>query len=107
MQVLSHLSKHQFNHNFQFFVNQLCSCSLAIECNTHFFQHCHHYSAIRVSLLDDVKSVKGSNLNLSDNSLVLLLLYGDSNLNDTENSVILNPTIKFLMESERFNGSLL
>ena len=104
---LSHLNEHRFNHNFLCCVNPLCSCSLAIESTIHFFLHCHHYSGIRVSLLNDVKSIKGSILNLSDNSLVLLLLYGDSNLNENENSIILNATIKFLIESERFNGSLL
>ena len=104
---LSHLNEHRFNHNFQCCVNPLCSCSLAVESTKHFFLHCHHYSGIRVSLLNDVKSIKGSILNLSDDSLVLLLLYGDSNLNDNENSIILNATIKFLIESERFYGSFL
>ena len=104
---LSHLNEHRFNHNFQSCVNPLCSCSLAIESNIHFFLHCQHYSVIRVSLFNDIKSIKGSIVNYSDDSLISLLLYGDPSLNDYENSTILNSTIKFILDSERFNCSLL
>ena len=104
---LSHLNEHRFNHNFQSCVNPLCSCSLAIESNIHFFLHCQHYSVISVSLLNDIKSIKGSIVNYSDDSFISLLLYGDPSLNDYENSIILNTTIKFILDSERFNCSLL
>ena len=103
---LSHLNEHRFKHNFQCCVNPICSCSLAIESTIHFFLHWHHYSAIRISLLNDVKSIKGSIVDLSEISLVSLLLYGDPFLNENENSFIVNATIKFVLESERFNGSL-
>ena len=40
---LSHLNEHRFRHNFQDCLNRLCSCSLEVESNTHFFLHCHHF----------------------------------------------------------------
>ena len=40
---LSHLNDHKFNHNFKECINPLCSCSLSVENNVHFFLHCHHF----------------------------------------------------------------
>ena len=40
---LSHLNEHRFNHNFQSYINPLCSCSLAIESTTHFLLHYHRF----------------------------------------------------------------
>ena len=39
---LSHLNKHRFRHNFQDRLNTICSCSLDVESNIHFFLHCQH-----------------------------------------------------------------
>ena len=44
---LSHLNDHKFNHNFRDCINPLCSCSLSVENNVHFFLHCHHFSLQR------------------------------------------------------------
>ena len=44
---LSHLNNHKFNHNFKDCINPLCSCSLSVENNVHFFLHCHHFSLQR------------------------------------------------------------
>ena len=40
---LSHLNEHRFWHNFQYFLNPLCSCSLKIEDTSHYLLHCHHF----------------------------------------------------------------
>ena len=34
---LSHLNDHKFNHNFRDWINSLCSSSLSVENNVHFF----------------------------------------------------------------------
>ena len=54
---LSHLNEHKFKHNFQDCVNPLCLCSLEIDSLSHFFLHCHHFTNIRATLLDDLQSV--------------------------------------------------
>ena len=54
---LRQLNKHKFKHNFQDCVNTLSSCSLEIESLSHFFLHCHHFTNIRATLLDDLQSV--------------------------------------------------
>ena len=107
---LSHLNEHRFNHNFQSYINPLCSCSLAIESITHFLLHCHHFSNIRSTLLNSINEVLGSTTKISDLSdcaLVKILLFGDQNYTQVENACIINATIKCLVDSERFNGPLL
>ena len=67
---LSHLNEHKFKHNFQDCVNPLCSCSLEIESLSHFFLHCHHFTNIRATLLDDLQSVDRNIPSFSDNELM-------------------------------------
>ena len=44
---------------------------------------------------------------LSNGALVKILLFGDQNYTQVENACIINATIKYLVDSERFNGPLL
>ena len=107
---LSHLNEHRSNHNFQSCVNTLCSCRLAIESTTHFLLHCHHFSNIHSTLLNGINEVLVSITNLrelSDCALVKILLFGDQNYTQVENSYTANANIKYLVDSERFNGPLL
>ena len=73
---LSHLNEHRFNHNFQNCINPLCSCSLEIESTFHFLLHCHHYTNIRVTLLNSIAEIIGNTFNINDECLVSLLLFG-------------------------------
>ena len=103
---LSDLNEHKFKHNFQKCVNPLCSCSLEIESFSHFFLHCHHFTNIGETLLDDLQSVDRNIPFFSDNELVDLLLYGSPHLNLNQNNKILSSSINFIIKSERFSGSL-
>ena len=73
---LSHLKEHRFKHNFQNPINPLCSCSLKIESTFHFLLHCHHYTNIRVTLLNSAAEIIGNAFNIYDECLVNLLLFG-------------------------------
>ena len=44
---------------------------------------------------------------LSDCALVKILLFGDQYYTQVENACIINATIKYVVDSERFNGPLL
>ena len=102
---LRHLNENKFHNNFQSCINPLCSCSLEIESTTHFLLHCHHFSNICSTLLNSINKVLGSISNLDDYTLVKILLFGDQNYIQEENSYII--TIKYLVDSERFGGPLL
>ena len=103
---LSHLNEHRFNHNFNNCINPLCTCSLGIELAVHYFLHCNYYNSARISLLN-LNSVERTLLNLSDLSLVNVLLYGGHQFDDSQNAFILNSSIKYILISERFSGRLL
>ena len=54
---LSHLNDHKFNRSFKDCFNPLCSCSLSVENDVHFFLHCHHFSLQRQTLMSNIKSI--------------------------------------------------
>ena len=104
---LSHLREHKFRHNFQNTLNPLCSCNLEPETTSHYLLRCSFYNNLRKSLLDKISTCAGQITNLTEDSLVSLLLYGNINLPCDLNRSILEATIVFLKLSERFDMSLI
>ena len=104
---LSHLNEHRFNHNFQNFINPLCNCSLEIESTSDFLLHCHHYTNIRLTLLNSIAEIIGNTFNITNECLVNLLLFSSPEYIEIDNSHTVNATIKQLLDSERFNEPLL
>ena len=82
---LSHLNQHKFNHNFQDCLNPLCSCSLEVESVSHFFLHCHYYSKIRPTLLNELQSIDINLPNQEDGIVVEVLFYGSTKFNNDQN----------------------
>ena len=103
---LSHLNEHRFKHNFNDCMNPLCTCSLDIESTVHYFLHCNYYNSASISLLNDLNAVDRTLLSLSDLSLLNVLLYGGPQFDDSQNTYILNLSIKYILISERFSGRL-
>ena len=103
---LSHLNEHRFNHNFQNCINPLRTCSIDVESTVQFFLHCHHYHNIRVKLLNSLEVIDTNLLKLSEEQLTKVLLYGFSQLDQNQNRNILNSSIKYIVESKRFESSL-
>ena len=103
---LSHLNDHKFNHNFRDCINPLCSCSLSVENNVHFFLHCHHFLLQRQSLMNNIKSIDKDIINATDSDLVNILLFGSSKYQYHINSKILSFSIDFILKTERFSGQL-
>ena len=104
--LLSHLNEHRFNHKFQNFTSLKCVCSFENESTTHFFLHYHFYILIRASLFDKLEEIVNNIQKLSDQTVTKMLLYGSPNLKGNQNSQILECTIKYIMDSKRFTGSL-
>ena len=75
---LSHLNNHKSNHNFKDCINPLCSRSLNVENNVHFFLHYHHFSLQRQTLMNNIKSVDKDITKETDSDLVNILLLGSS-----------------------------
>ena len=100
---LSHLNDHKFNHNFRDCINPLCSCSLSVENNVHFFLHCHHFSLQRQTLMNNIKSIDKDIINVTVGDLVNILLFGSSKYQYHINSKIL--TVFQLIFFSRQKGS--
>ena len=94
------------SHNFQDYLNPLCSCSLEIEDTTHYLLHCRHFSTQRANLMNSVKSVLQNLELLCQNNKKDLILFGDSRFDEAKNKVILETTLTFIKKSESFTGSL-
>ena len=103
---LCHLNNHKFNHNFRDCINPLCSCSLSVENNVHFFLHRHHFSLQRQTLMNNIKSIDKDNINASNSDLVNILLFGSSKYQYHINSKILSFSIDFILKTERFSRQL-
>ena len=102
---LSYLNEHRFNHNFENWINPLCTCSLEVESAVHFFLHCHHYHNMRAKLLNSLEVIDTNLLKLSEEQLTKVL-YGFSQLDQNQNRNILNSPIKYIVESKRSESSL-
>ena len=104
---LSHLNEHKFR-NFQDCLNPLCSCSLEVEATNQFLLHCRYYNDIHKTLLDTVKEITNICLSdFSDETLVNLLLYGNSIYSFEENKEVIKVSINFILSSQRFTGALM
>ena len=103
---LSHLNEHKFRHNFHDCLNPLCSCSLEIENTSHYLLHCHHFSNRRIDLMNSVNSIIPNFESMNDNMKKDILLYGDSRFDENKNKIILEATINYLKNSERFFQSI-
>ena len=95
---LGHFNSNRFSHNFPNCVNLLCSCSLEIESLSHIFLHCHFFTNIRLTLLEELAKIDLIILNLCYNSIVEKPFYGSSKYDMNQNSDFLNATIKYVGE---------
>ena len=88
-------------------MNLLCSCSIELETTLHFFLHYHNFLNIRRKLFDKIKLPDGTLVQLNDGSLLRVLLFGSKIYNEQVNVQILNASIDYIIESDRFTGSLI
>ena len=102
---LSHLNEHRFNHNFENCLSPECICSSENESTLYFFLH-YHYIPIRKALFEEVKIIDANLLKLPDYKLTDILLYRCSHFDENQNQLLLIPSIEYIMNSKRFDGSL-
>ena len=107
---LSHCNEHKFKHNFQDYVNFLCSCSLETKWPkslSHFFRPCHYFTNICATLISEFQSFDINIPKFPDNEIVELPVYGSSKFDSKQDYKILSSCISFILQREKFNGLLL
>ena len=76
-------------------LNPMCPINDGVEDTKHFLLHCHSYLLQRNSLLSRVQAILLSYglLNLSNEELVSIILYGDERLPIESNKAIIKATL--------------
>ena len=72
-----------------------------------FFLHCHNFLNIRRKLFDKIKLLDETLLQLNDESLLPVLLFGSKIYNEQVNVQDLNASTDYIIDSDRFTGSLI
>ena len=89
---LTHLNEHRLNHNFDICLNPLCTSSMENESTKLLSLHCHFYSNIPKTLLDDLNVININISIFSETASTDLLLYGISSFDLIQHKNSLNPT---------------
>ena len=103
---LSHLREHKFKHSFQDTLNLICSCGEDIETTSHYLLHCPDYLEERKILLNTISCIVPNIFDPNNDQLTEILLYCKEDLDNINNTSILDATINYLIETKRFNAQL-
>ena len=103
---LSHLREHKFKHSFQDTLNPICNCGEDIETTSHYLLHCQDYLEERKTLLNTIICIVPNIFDFNNDQLTEILLYGKDDLDNINNTSILDATINYLIETKRFNAQL-
>ena len=78
-----------------------------MELTKHFFLHWHHYTNLRKTLLNTVEMIDESILNVNDDDLIEILLFGNCKFSLEGNSSIIEASVNYIKNSiKRFDKSL-
>ena len=101
---LSKLNLHKFNHNFSDTVNPMCPTNDGIEDTEHFLLLCPSFHIQRRDLLAGVSELLRPFVQINilpNNVLVQYLLYGNKELPDDVNKLLLELTLNFIHKTGR------
>ena len=104
---LSHLREHKHKHHFHDTHNPCCPCDgISTESVDHYLLRCPNHVRSRTVLFENLNSINGTVNFTCDSITTETLLYGKSSFDDFINKKIIESTIKFLIDSSRFNEPL-
>ena len=96
------LNEHRFRHNFDC-LDPVCLCGRAEEDSEHFLLHCHFFEEARRDLLGSLSDNPGLNITeLDAPSLCHLILFGNPDLTQIANRIIMEATISYIKATKRF-----
>ena len=102
----SHLRYHKFKHGFLDAVDPLCSCSTATEYTVHYFLHCPNFSTARNTFLNEIAIVDRSIIDQDEIKIFQAFLHGNQTYSVNDTKLILDATIKYNLETKRFDGPI-
>ena len=102
----SHLRYHKFKHGFLDATDPLCSCRTGIENTVHYFLYCPKFSFTRNTFLKEIAIVDRSIIDQDDIKIIQTFLYGNPTYSVNDNKLILDASIKYILETKRFEGPI-
>ena len=102
---LNQLRERKFKHSFQDSINSLCSCSLNVESNIHYFLHYPLFTIERHTLVNTISQTDNIVLYSKESNLIQHLLFGDPSRDTDRNTETLNATINYILTTKRFDES--
>ena len=100
---ISHLNEHKFKYNFRDFPNRLCARSWESEATSHYLLPCHLLQTKQRTLLNKIKEIDENIITDHKNDLDQILLYWNGTYRYDTNRMMVSSTIKFCMDSKRFD----
>ena len=101
---LNHLKEHEFSTVLEIFGTAICCCNTEIETSNHFLLCCKLNVIVRRKLHSTLHCICPKTFNMTDNDLVMLMLYSSNN-HDGNIKRVLEATVRYIDES--FNKPLL
>ena len=102
---LSHLRERKFKYSFQDTLNPICNGE-NIGTTSHDLLHSPDYLHERKTLLKTVSCIASNIFDFNNDQLTEVLLYGKEDLDNVNNTSILDAAINYLIETKRFNAEL-
>ena len=104
---ISYLRENKFKNSFQDSLNPFYSCGKSeVETSSHYLLHCSKYLEERLALLNTIRNIDMSILQLSDSKFTSVLLFGDTSFDNNKNTFILDATIDYIISTGRFDVPL-
>ena len=104
--VFIRLLYHKFKRGFLDAIDPLCRCSTGIETTVHYFLHCPNFSFARDTFLNEIAIVDRSIIDQDDIKIIQTFFYGNKTYSVNDNKLILDASIKHILETKRFEGSI-
>ena len=101
----SHVRYHKFKHGFLDAIHPLCSCSTGIENTVHYFLYCPKFSTARHIFLNEIAIVNRSTIDQDEIKIIQTFLYGNPTYS-VNDKLILDASIKYILETKRFEGPI-
>ena len=96
----------QWNLWFQDSLNPLWGSGFNKETTSNCFYHCPLFHVEWSTLLNNVKEIDSTILNRAESVVAHILLYSDESFKDEVNLLIVNPTVHFVLSTNRFHEPL-
>ena len=103
---ISHLREHKFKHRLEATLNPICNCGEDIETSSHYLLYCPECLQEKMTPLNTVSCIVPNTSDFNNDQLTEISLYGKEDLDNINNTRILDATMNYLTEIKRFDSQL-